>query len=200
MDRKILLTVLTLATILLATPVVSAVPLGEGKNEKFETWHDIGTYSAIGGNPPVLTYIPSPDKVNKLVLDLDETMLTYAITVGSNTYYLGTDFAYSGHVILTYIKPVMGPPGTLPTESKVDTLMVTYMFDFSAYPGGIEGVLNMRAVFTEGSDKIRSLSGTGDLQNVQVTLLNLPGDVAFPIITVEHGGMVSGWPSIPPLS
>ncbi len=78
--------------------------------------------------------------------------------------------------------------------------MVTYMFDFSAYPGGIEGVLNMLAVFTEGSDKIRSLSGTGDLQNVQVTLLNLPGSVVFPIITVEHGGMVSGWPSIPPLS
>ena len=202
MKKKILgiFVSLLVVVMLVATPLVSAVPLGEPNNDKFQTWHDVGTYSAIGGNAPVLTYIPSPEKVNKLVLDLDETMLTYEITVGSNTYYLGTDFAYTGHVKFTFYKPVWTGPGLLPTQYKSDLLQVTYMFDFSAYLGGIEGVLNMRAVFTKGSDRIRSLSGTGDLQNVQAQLLNLPVAPSFPIVTIEHGGMVSGWPDIQPLT
>ncbi|HII85118.1 TPA: hypothetical protein HA273_00710 [Candidatus Bathyarchaeota archaeon] len=199
MKRKFLLMVLALAVAMLATPLVSAVPLGEGKNDKFQAWHDVGTYSRAGGNMPVVTFVPSPDKINKMVIDLDETMLTYEITVGSNTYYMGTDFAYEGHVKYKIFEPVWTGPTTLPSESRATIIQVTYMFDFSAYPGGIEGVLNMRAVFTEGSDRIRSLSGTGDLRNVEVQLLNIPTVPTPPIITVEHGGMVSGWPNIPPL-
>ena len=43
--RKLLLTVLALAAVLLATPLVSAFPWTNPKNnEKFQTWEAVGTF------------------------------------------------------------------------------------------------------------------------------------------------------------
>ena len=195
---------LTLAVVLLLLPISTiafayAVPLGDKDNEKFQTYYDEGTYNAATA-PVVRTYIPSFEQVNKMVGDLDETFINYKIVVDGKTYLLNKDFAYTGHATQTYFDPVFRTPAqTSVVSSRASMIMVTYMFDFSAFSGSIEGTLMMHAVFAQGNDKVHSLSGTGDLQNVQITALNLPPVVALPLVTVKHGGMVSGWPDIAPL-
>ena len=109
LNRKIIVTLVALMAIaMLATPLVSAFPLKEKNNDKFQSYYDTGTYNAIAEIMGAqVTYIPSFDQVNKIVVEMDEVFVAYEITVGgSKTYSLGTDFAYEGHVIVTYFDPV----------------------------------------------------------------------------------------------
>jgi hypothetical protein len=196
-NRKALLTVLALAVVLLATPLVQAIPLEEKNNDKLQSYHDSGTFNYVAEQMgAVRTYIPSFDQVNKMVMEMDEVFVAYEIVVGgSKTYHMATDFAYEGHVAVTYYDPVFGDDAkTQVLESRAVDTKVDYMFDFSAIPGGLEGTLNMHAVFTRYGG-ISSLSGTGDLQNVQIQAANLEGSFTPPFyITVNHGGWVVGWP------
>ena len=197
LNRKIIVTLVALMAIaMLATPLVSAFPLKEKNNDKFQSYYDTGTYNAIAEIMGAqVTYIPSFDQVNKIVVEMDEVFVAYEITVGgSKTYSLGTDFAYEGHTVVTYFAPVFSDETkTVVTGSRATDFKVDYMFDFSAFPGGLEGTLNMHAVFTRYGG-ISSLSGTGDLQNVQIQATNLEGSVELPFVTVNHAGWVVGWP------
>jgi hypothetical protein len=189
--------VLVLAIIMLATPLVSAVPLKEKNNDKFQTFGTQGTFSLFDIVNGDHQFIPSFDKVNKMVTRYEENMLTYTITVGSKTYYLGSDFAYTGNTVEVLFDPIFGDPGkTIVLGSRYEEIFVDYMFDFSAYPGGIEGTLNMHAAYTNGNGFTRSLSGTGDLQNVEVKEIGLEGsfDPNTFMETVNHAGLVHGWP------
>ncbi len=195
--KKTTFAVLTLAIIVVATPLVSAIPLEEKNNDKFQAFSTTGTFSIMDVVFADHKYIPSFDNVNKIAASWEENMLTYTITVGSNSYYLGTDFAHTGYSVETAFDPVFADPAKTKVVSyRAKETMIDYTFDFSAYPGGIEGTLNMRAVFTQGIGFINSLSGTGDLQNVQAkeTGLGSSFNPVTKIVTVAHAGLVHGWP------
>ena len=102
-------------------------------------------------------------------------------------------------MIWTFFKPEFNSPlGILyPSGSRDANHMVDYTYDFSAFANGIEGTLNMRAVFNpSGGIAIYSLSGTGDLQNVQIKAAQTGTEVSGGglVLTVHHGGYVFGWP------
>lgn len=195
--RRKLLTVAMAAFVILTVPFVYAVPLGEKNNDKFQTFSTTGTFSIMDMVFGSHEYIPSIDNVNKFVTSWKENMITYTITVGSNIYTLGTDFDHTGYCVETLYDPVFSDPAkTMPAGSRTYKVVVDYTFDFSAYPGGIEGTLNMRSVFSQGNGFVNSLSGTGDLQNVQAKEIGL-GEIFDPVnlvITVAHAGLVHGWP------
>ena len=145
-------------------------------------------------------YIPSLTNCEKLTVSYDEIFRACAITIdGTHTYIMGKDFTYTGHVVWTYFEPQFnGPTGIYwPSSYRGSNHMVDYTYDFSAFPNGIEGTLNMQAVFNpSGGIAIYSLSGTGDLQNVQIKAAQTGTDLADGgnTLTVHHGGYVFGWP------
>jgi hypothetical protein len=198
MKKKLLLPLIFLLSLSLMAPaLVTADPLSERNNDKFQTITTTGTFSVFDLINGEHQYIPSFDNVNKFVTAWEEHMLTYTITVGSKTYHLGTDFDYKGYAVETKFDPIFADPSTklIPTQWRASNKIVEYMFDFSVYPGGIEGTLNMRGVFTQGNGFTSSLSGTDDLQNVQIQQVGLPeGGVVRGIVTVSHEGLVHGWP------
>jgi hypothetical protein len=200
-NRKSLFTVLALSAVFLATPLVSAVPWTYPKNnEKFQAYQAVGTFSIldiVSGNHK---YIPSFEKVNKLIISFDEPHQTHEITVGGNTYQLGTDFLMTDCLtIAVFYDPVFDDPAklypTMPDGYRFEHNLVYWTIDFSAIPGGIEGELRMKLVATgEENRLINSLSGTGDLQNVQI---KATASLSFtPPFTLNalHIGTVSGWP------
>ncbi len=197
MNKKILAFISVLLLASMAVPaLVQATPLKEKNNDKFLTWSDSATFSLfniLGGDHQ---YVPSVEETNKLVINYDESFITYTITIGSHTYNLGTDFTYTGHVEYTYFDPVFeGPAGLLfPSSYSASQVKVDYTLDFSAIAGGVDGTVNMRAVFGPGNSGITSLSGTGDLQNVQVKLANGESGVSGYVVSIAHAGLVSGWP------
>jgi len=205
MKKKILLTVLALSVVLLATPLVSAVPWTYPKNnEKFQEFEGMGTFSILDILNGEHQYIPSFEKVNKLTIIYTEPHLTYQITVDGNTYQLGTDFLMTEcRTIAVFYDPVFDDPAKLypiePGGYRAEHDLVYWTFDFSAIPGGIEGTLPMKLVGTNEENRfINSLAGTGDLQNVQI---KATATLTFtPPITLNafHTGRVSGWPDIPP--
>ena len=194
MRRKVFLAAtLLLIAAMLMTPFAVAKPWNEKNNEKFQTFEvslfpNIEKIMAGVANP---MYIPSKDNPNKIIYSwVEEPMVAYTISVGSNTYDLGSDFEYTGVAVLTQIgAPFIPNPelfGVL-MGSKQRMFRVDYMYDFSAFPGGLEGTLSMLAITAEdGVMHIRSLKGTGDLQNVQIQATS-PGGFA-------HIGIVLGWP------
>ncbi len=193
-------------TLLMALSMVTmaqAAPLKEKNNDKFQSFSVTGQFSFLKFLTGEHTYIPSEDKVNKLIIQFDESMLKYDITIGDRTYNLNKDFKYTGHAIFWYDDPVFGNLlGTLyPTGYRGDYHgIVEYTFDFSAVPGGIDGTLNMRAMHNAGGNPINSLTGTGDLQNVQIKA-EITGNVFDSVtfkLTINHDGYVSGWPDVPP--
>lgn len=198
LKRKILPTFLALAVVLLAIPLVSAVPWTPRNNEKFQTYSVTMKYNFLDVllNSPH-EWIPSTDKPNKLIIIDEEDFDTMEITVGTNTYSLGIDFAYTGLAIYTFHDPVFeGQFGLLmPSDWRSEQLVVDYMYDFSAYPDGLEGTLQMRSIANGGGFFINSIAGTGDLKNVQVKATQGSIDMnLFPMITIPHVGLVSGWP------
>jgi hypothetical protein len=197
--KKIILS-LTILVIIIAmcTPFVQANASTEEKNnEKFKTFSVIATepfkQTMLGEHE----YIPSIDNINRLVITIPETLTTCTITVNGQTYTLGKDFAYSGILTYTFNKPLFENPKTgllYPSSANAAHSIVDYTYDFSAYSGGIEGTLNMKAEFTAGGRFINSISGTGDLQNVQVKAIAIPPIVASGVVNIEHQGIVIGWP------
>ncbi len=197
MNKKVLSSVVLFMLLSLSViSLVQAVPLEEKNNDKFETITTTGTFSILNVINGEHEYIPSFDDVKKFVTYWEDRMLTYTITVGSKTYYLGIDFAYSGYAMENKFDPVFSDPSTklIPISARASNKMIDYTFDFSAYPGGIEGTLRMHGVVTQGNGFMNSLSGTGDLQNVQITEIGLPGGISKGIVTVNHEGLVHGWP------
>ncbi len=182
-------------------PLASAVPLSEKNNEKFESYSVTGVFSMLTVfNPSAHEFIPSEDNSNKLIISYDEAMVQYNITVNGQTYHLNKDFTYSGHALWVFTDPVMDTP-YYPASFRSLFEIMTYTYDFSAVSGGIDGTINLRCVANGGGSYINSLSGTGDLQTVQikaeVTGSNYVDTYPYPL-TIYHAGFVSGWPDIPP--
>ena len=196
LNKKILVAVL-LAGIMLAVPLVSAVPWTYPKNnDKFEEFAVVGSFSFLDIIFGDHQYVPSYDEVNKLVISWEENMLSYEISVDGNTYTLGVDFTYTGIATLILYNPVFTEPTKLWTEDVSQShTIVDYMYDFGDDDGGIDGTLTMRYVVNKGTGSINTLAGTGDLRNVQIkaTAWNV-FDPATYILTIYHEGRVSGWP------
>jgi hypothetical protein len=196
MNKEVLvMAVALMAVAMLATPLVSAVPGAPKSNEKFQTWHYEKTMNILllGAS---FQYIPSFDVVNRLVISWTAGFLTYEITVGGKTYKQGVDFECVD--VFTenyYIKPVFLDPGKhMVAEAQTGGLRADTTFDFSVYPGGIEGTLHILEIGNEGGHYTNSLEGTGDLRNVQVKGV-WTNSLAFPILTVYDDGTVIGWPT-----
>ncbi len=199
--RKIAVVFLVLmVAVMLAVPIASAVPLEEKNNDKFQDFSVTATYSIL---PYIFVmdheYIPSVDQVNKLVISGTEPFISYRVTVGTNTYTMGVDFVYTGLIKITFFDPVFANPNPAvgnkyPSSYRATSFMVDYTYDFSAKAGGLDGVLQLRAVSVNGDTHITSLKGTGDFQNVQIKATALPATVAIPLITIYHDGWVIGWP------
>ena len=201
MNRKILLIIAALSAVLLATPLVSAVPwIYPKNNEKFQAYQAVGTFSVLDMVFGDHEYIPSFEKVNKLIISFDEPHLTHEITVGGNTYQLGTDFLMTDCLTnAVFYEPVFDDPAKLlpitPDGYRFEHDLVYWTIDFSAIPGGIEGTLRMQLVATnEENTFINNLAGTGDLQNVQIKATASVSYVPPLTLSALHVGIVSGWP------
>jgi hypothetical protein len=200
MKRKILLTVLALAVVLLATPLVSAVPWTYPKNnEKFEEFGV--TYGLDFINtiiPATYAAIAEMDNPNKVVVSYEEVAVSYEIRVGEagpdqRIYTLGDDFEYSGVATLTVFDPILPyNPAYVFLLGRMAHMRVDYMYDFGDDDEGLDGTINLVALWTGGeylakAGKITSIKCTGDFQNVQI---QAAPDVGSP----THIGVVSGWP------
>jgi hypothetical protein len=200
-NRKIPLIITALSAVLLATPLVSAVPwIYPKNNEKFQAYQAVGTFSVLDMVFGDHEYIPSFEKVNKLIISFDEPHLTHEITVGGNTYQLGTDFLMTDCLTnAVFCEPVFDDPAKLlpiiPDGYRFEHDLVYWTIDFSAIPGGIEGTLRMQLVATnEENTFINNLAGTGDLQNVQIKATASVSYVPPLTLSALHVGIVSGWP------
>jgi len=201
MNRKMLLAPFIVILMLLAVaPVMASQPKvwDEKNNDKFETFNVLGRASLSASAAGDWQYIPSEEKPNKIVVSWDEVMTSHVITIdGVHTYTLGTDFTYEGHQVVTLYDPVINPPPVpinvyaLIASARMVHMKVDYMYDFSAVPGGIEGTLRMQGILKEGVFSISSLSGTGDLQNVQIKATSMPQSGTY---NFAHNGIVIGWP------
>ena len=203
MNTKITVFTVLLLTLFMSTIMLAqAVPLKEKNNDKFQDFMEAGSYSILSYVTGDQTYIPSMEKTDKLILSWNEAMLTYEISIDENTYVMGKDFSYTGYAQEIFWDPVFGGTGGMifPSDYRATHLVVDYMYDFSAFQGGIEGTLMMRAVSQGGRGSIiTSLAGTGDLQNVQIKAYVSNGGFIPPVtITFEHEGLVQGWPNIAP--
>jgi hypothetical protein len=202
----VILAVALLAMAMLATPLAMAVPGAEKKNEKFQTWHYEKTVSFLILLFGEHEYIPSFDEVNVMVITSTEGFITYEITVGSYTYVQGVDFdCVDVYTEYTAIKPVFEEGDTqklwpYQEQAQAAHLLVETTFDFSAYPGSIEGTLTIQERGGPGGPHTVSLRGTGDLRNAQVqaTYANTFNPATY-VLTVTDDGTVIGWPDIAPL-
>jgi len=176
---------------MLATPIAAAKPWEPKNNDKFESYAVslIPNFGAIAG--ATIEYIPNEANPNKIIATwAEEPMTSYIITVDGVPYVLGVDFEYTGVAVKTAIgAPFTTAPTGMPVGDNVNHFRVEYMFDFGDGNGGIDGTLKMLAETTNGPMYIRSLQGTGDLQNVQIWAT---------ATGLTHAGLVSGWPDIPP--
>jgi hypothetical protein len=200
-NRKILFIVMALSAVLFVTPLASAFPWTyPNNNEKFQAYQAIGTFSILDVVSGDHKYIPSFEKVNKLVISYDEPHLTHEIAVDGNTYQLGADFLMTECLtIAVFYDPVFDDPAKLypivPNGYRFEHNLVYWTIDFSAFPGGIEGELKMQLVATgEENHLINSLWGTGDLQNVQIrATATLTFSPPYTLNAI-HTGIVAGWP------
>ena len=197
-NKKILVAVL-LAGIMLATPMVSAVPWNpKPNNEKFQDYGVVGTFNYLDIYLAPIEYVPSFDIVNKAIVTWEENMLTYEITVDGETYDLD-DFDYIGTGTFIFYDPVFSDP-----ETKLDIIdqrafhaVWDITYDFGDDDVGLDGTINVRAIISsrEGMH-IFSKQCTGDFKNVniQATSGEGPNIGVFPVVTLYHEGVVSGWP------
>jgi hypothetical protein len=185
MNKKILVLVVGLLVLSITlTPFALAKPWEYPKNnDKFES------YLVIHENLPVTEYEvdfkPNAANPNVQVLSWGDNIGYYNITIGGDkNYFRGVDFEYDQNCTWTAIgAPFIGLFG-----SKSNIWRIEYEFDFSAVDGGIKGKLEMLFVYNNGITSIRSLRGTEDLQNVQISATAVLG---------VHSGVVIGWPDIP---
>ncbi len=206
-----LLLVLSTATVTFA----QAEPLKPKTNEKFQNFAMTGTYDLLYD---VFMfdhqYIPSTDNTEKLVMSGEEYFTSMQLTIGDNTYTMGSDFTYKSLLKITYFDPVFpnNAPhiGNLaPASFRASMFIVDYTYPFLP-ASGITGTLNMHAININGQTHINSLSGTDDLINVQIQATTLPATTqVIPAtsspyfntppyynvyVTIHHTGWVTGWP------
>jgi hypothetical protein len=193
--------VFVIAALLLALPVLTAMahatPWTERNNDKFQTYEATGTFSILDFLTAERQYIPSFDEVNKMIVSWEGPHLTHQIMVGGNTYQLGTDFLYTdGLTIEAIYDPVFSDPAKLmPDDYRARNIRVYWTYDFSAFPGGIEGTLRMQLVAPDEKNRfVNSLSGTGDLENVQIKATASTSFTPPTTLNSLHVGIVSGWP------
>lgn len=188
LNKKFLLTAITvLALIMLVTPLASGQVWDKNmNNDKFKSYSSTHMPNPM---PIILAekeFKPSEEDPNVIVVSWEEAMVSYQITVGEETYSLHTHFEYEGNSKWVAIgAPFTTKLGLLPWGSKSNYWIVEYTLDFSAVPDGIEGTLDMLMIDNNGQTSIRSLRGTGDLQNVHIMATAVLG---------EHTGIVTGWP------
>ena len=138
MNRAVLvIAVALLGAAILATPLVSAVPLKEKSNDKFESFHVDFLVNIVTFLQGEHNFIPSMDNVNILTIDGPEAFISYNITVGSKTYHMGEDFIYMGHFEYTFYDvtawltiPNVLPPYVWPSQYRARHFMVDYMYEF----------------------------------------------------------------------
>ena len=213
MKRKMILAPIIVLLLLLAVaPVMADQPKvwDEKNNDKFETFQVLarGSFLVPSLNPDNWQYIPSLEECNKVIVSWDEVMTIMEITVDGNTYVMGTDFTYKGRFTMIIYDPVFTSPPPVLVFSLVPlardmSSQIDYEYTFLP-ASGIEGTIRMQAIFKEGETtsslggvySISSLSGTGDLQNVQIkaTTNNTGLPPHTPSWNVGHFGIVSGWP------
>jgi hypothetical protein len=165
-------------------------------NDKFQDFSVLASFNIMTWLGGQREYIPTMDKMNIYRLSWDETFLTYDITVGTQTYHLGSDFTYTGHVDYSWQGVTTWEvPYVWPEEYRVVKAVVDYTYDFSAVPGGLDGTIHMIAVFSSGGMFLNSLDSTGDFQNVQIkaTVGTSPPNNGL-VYYLVHDGIVSGWP------
>lgn len=190
MNKKILVIFVALLVLSITlTPFALAKPWNYPKNnDKFKTY----SVSLIPNPIPIanadVKYIPSEDNPNKAIQSWVEEHIVYTITVDEVPYNLHTDFEYSGVAVITAFGApfTLSPFGTIQGD-QLNQFRVEYMYNFSAVSGGIEGTIEMLALSKDGEMSIRSLRGTGELQNVQIMATNVG-------VGLGHVGIVSGWP------
>jgi hypothetical protein len=173
-----------LAVIMLAVPLANAqVWNNEMNNNKFQSYYVIHTNTAINSE---IDYKPNEENPNVMVQRWGDNIGSYEIVIGGeNHYFRDVDFAYEQDCVWTAIgAPFINVYGIY-VGSTSNIWRIKYKFDFSAFEGGIDGTLEMLFVYNNGKTTIRSLRGTGDLQNVQILATAVLG---------EHTGIVSGWP------
>jgi len=184
MNKKILVIVAALLVLSMTlTPFALAKPWNPKSNEKFETFET--TFVINFG--PIIAAIADPEWVNpnRVITSWVELMDDYSISVDGVSYYLHTDFEYSGVATFTANGGPFAPGPNGALNGKQNHFRVDYMYDFEIVPGGIQGTIKMLALLTNGPMSIRSLQGTGDLQNVQIQATAGLG---------AHTGVVIGWP------
>jgi hypothetical protein len=182
-----------------AVTLAKADPLDDKNNDKFQSYGVTAKFSFTKALQSAdYNWIPSQAKTNVMVIEYDEQFMQYDITIGTHTYKLGTDFAYTGHAKYVYFEPVFGTTygPYYPVSYRSQYHVIDYMYDFSAVPGGLEGTLKMRAMFSSNSGEIdiNSLAGTDDLQNVQIKATHAGASTVKGITTANHAGYVLGWP------
>jgi hypothetical protein len=187
MNRKIV--TITAAFLMLSTmlmPLALALPWDSKNNEKFQSFSATPVPNIMSIIMAEKDYRPSEEDPNIIVASWVDEELDYTITVGEEDYYLHTDFEYEGYHKWTAVGAPFGTMyGVLPAGSKSNHWRVEYKYDFSAVADGIDGTLEMLLLYNNGESSIRSLRGTGDLQNVQIMATVVAG---------HHEGIVSGWP------
>lgn len=197
MNKKILV----FAALFLMLPVITAsfaqaATWMEKNNEKFQSFESKGTFnagSAIGSADR--TYVPSFDYVNKMISSWSENFISYEIKVGDKIYNLAADFEVSGYSEHIYWNPVFSSGDTMkifPVASSASHTEARYTFDFLP-ASGIEGSFTIQTVVNEGSHRTTSISGTGDLRNVQIQA-TVSQIQARPLLTILNDGLVIGWP------
>jgi len=188
LNKKVsLMAIVILAVIILSTPLVSAQVWNNDKNnDKFESYYV--EHENLPATDLEIDYKPNEENPNVYVLSWGDNIGDYNITIGgAKHYYRDVDFAYEQDCVWTAIGDPIVVGGFL-MGSKSNIWRIEYKFDFSAFEGGIEGTLEMLFVSNNDKISIRSLRGTGDLQNVQILATAVYG---------VHSGIVIGWPNIP---
>jgi hypothetical protein len=191
-----------LTVVLLATPLIGTVAAHDANchHDRWQKFDVAGSFSFLDILQADHKYWPSTDNVRKLVMNWDENMITYDITVGGITYSLGQDFTYSGHAEFIFYDPVFENPqlGNLyPTGFSAEKIRIFYKYDFSVVPGGLEGAIHLAATLENDVLTIRSLWGTRDFRDIRLRATSTDTfDEATLTVNLLHDGWVSGWPCV----
>jgi hypothetical protein len=198
MNRKVLMS----ASLLMILPVITttfayATPWVEKNNDKFQTFYSAGTFNGfVAFGSADRTYIPSFDKVEKLMLTWSESFTSFEIEVDGKTYTTPTDFDVSGTSEHIYWDPVFRPGDITKTQppagSRASHTTGEYTFEFKP-ASGLEGSFSIRTIVNEGNHRTTSISGTGDFRNVQIQA-TVSQSQALPFVTIANNGLVIGWP------
>jgi hypothetical protein len=203
MIRKVILVSLVVLMLLITVaPVMATQPKvwDEKNNPKFETFQVFGHGSfSVSLNPNNWQYIPSKEQCNKVIISWDEVFAAMQIIVDGHPYVMGTDFTYTGHATMIFYDPVLPPPAPgypFQIVARMENSQIDYKYTFLP-ASGIDGTVRMQAIFKDGFYSISSLSGTGDLQNVQIKATSYTAGLPShtPSWNLGHIGIVSGWPA-----